>query len=418
MKILVFNIGSTSLKFRLFEMTGESGSELARGRSDRIGGNGGQWELTVAGRQWQRGNMDFADHEQCIRFMLERLIGGGILGDDGPDAVAFKAIMAGDREAVALVDNELIARMENFNDVAPAHNPPYIGAMRLLGEILPRTPMVAAFETGFHRSNPPRRRRYAVGQEWVDCGVVRYGFHGASHRYIATRTAELMDAAGRIISCHLGGSSSICAIRDGRSVATSMGLSPQTGLPQAARVGDFDAFALKLMAGQTGRTFDDLLDELGSRAGLAALSQTSGDMRDIHEAAGNGDERAKLALDVYVTAARDYVGAYLVELGGADALVFTGGIGTYDAAIRARICTGLEFAGISLDKAANAAATGECRIDAPSSGAAVWVIPTNEELVVARQAAELLAKKSGPTGGTRVNTCSGQGPSLENANDK
>ncbi len=280
--------------------------------------------------------------------------------------------------------------MERLAPVGPAHNPPYVAAMRMFRQALPEVPLVACFEMGFHRTNPPRRRFYAVPADWAERGVRRYGYHGASHRYIAWRVSQLQKRARRIISCHLGGSSSLCAIRGGESVATSMGLSPQSGLPQSNRVGDFDVFGVKLMTSVTGRSFDELLEELGNRSGLAGLSGTSGDMRDIQQAAAKGDERAKLTLEVFTTAVRDYLGAYLVELGGADAIVFTGGIGENNPALRAAVCEGLDFAGIRLDARKNKAAKGEARIEAKGSKAAIWVMPTNEELIVARQAAALL----------------------------
>ena len=391
MKILVSNIGSTSFKFRLFDLSaGER--EVAVGGADRIGGTGGACEWSVAGGGPNRVERDFADHGEAITFVLARLVTDGALAEAGElDAVAFKAIMGGDWAPVSLVDDALLARMTYFNPVAPAHNPPYIAAMRRFRKVLGEVPLVAAFEPGFHRTNPPRRRYYACPPAWAEqYGVKRYGFHGASHRYIATRLAELMPGVSRVISCHLGGSSSLCAIRDGESVATSMGLSPQSGLPQGSRVGDFDAYGLKLMATETGRDLDDLLEELGGKAGLAALSGTSGDMRDVERGAAAGDERCRLAIDLYVTAIRDYLGAYLVELGGADAIAFTGGIGQGSATVRGRVLEGLSFAGIAMGAEANEHTSGEGRIDAAGSAVAIWVLPTNEELIVARQAAELL----------------------------
>ena len=404
MKILVSNIGSTSFKFRLFDLA-DSGAEkfrlfdladgereLAAGGADRIGAVGSAVKLVIDGAE-SRENRDFADHGECIRYVLDRLVAGGVLAGPGElDAVAFKAVMGGDCQPVTLVDEALLERMEYFIPVAPAHNPPYIAAMRMFAQALGDTPLVAAFEPGFHRTMPPRRRYYAVPLQWADeYGVKRYGFHGASHRYIATKLAELMPEASRVISCHLGGSSSLCAIRQGESVATSMGLSPQSGLPQSNRAGDLDPYSLKLMATQTGRDLDDLLSELGSKAGLAALSGTGGDMRDIRRGVTDGDERCTLAMDVYVTAIRDYLGAYLVELGGADAIVFTGGIGLHDHALRASVLAGLEFAGVRLDEAKNESCGDGERIDAAGSATAAWVLETNEELIVARQAAELLS---------------------------
>jgi acetate kinase len=403
MKILVANIGSTSFKFRLFDIAGGRERELASGSADRIGQTGGVLRLELPGRRAAKAAADFGDHGAAIRCVLDRLTEAGVLDRaggpapsavEGLGAVAFKAVVGGDLPAVTKVDETVLAEMERLAPVGPAHNPPYVAAMRMFAKAVPHVPLVACFEMGFHRTNPPRRRTYAVSDAWAKHGVRRYGYHGASHRYIAWRVSQLQKGARRIISCHLGGSSSLCAIRDGESVATSMGLSPQSGLPQSNRVGDFDVFGLKLMAAATGRSFDDLLEELGNRAGLAALSGTAGDMRDIQQAAAKGDERAKLTLEVFVTAVRDYLGAYLVELGGADALVFTGGIGENNPGLRAAVCEGLDFAGIKLDGRKNESATGETRIEAKGSTSAIWVMPTNEELIVARQAAAFLGGAS------------------------
>ena len=277
--------------------------------------------------------------------------------------------------------------------MAPAHNPPYIKAMRLMAEKLPEIPLVAVFETDFHQTIPERNRYYAIPYEWSEKFLVkRYGFHGASHRYIAERTAELLGRRDlRIISCHLGGSSSLCAIRDGQSVATSMGFSPQSGLPQNNRVGDFDPFALPVLVKQTGKSLEEVLDMLANQAGLLGLSGVSSDLRDITQAAEAGNARAKLALDVFATSVRHYLGAYMVELGGVDAIVFTGGIGENRPSIRTSVLENLESLGIVLDPEINNSAKGEAKVSAETSKVQVWVMPTNEELIVARQAAEFLA---------------------------
>ena len=378
MKILVANIGSTSFKFRLFDVADGSQRERARGGVDRIGGAGGTLTFSLGGDEHPPRPCDCADHAEAISACLEALKATG-------------AVMGRGCEPVALVDEDVLAGMEYYSPVAPAHNPAYVAAMRSFGRALPDTPLVAAFEPGFHRTVPQRRWRYAVPLEWAEkFGVRRHGFHGASHRYVAERTAELMGGASRIISCHLGGSSSLCAIRDAASVATSMGFSPQSGLPQGSRVGELDPFAVGLVARETGMGLEQILAELGAHAGLAAMSGTGGDMRDIESAAEAGDERAALAVEALATAVRDYLGAYLVELGGAEAVVFTGGIGQHSPMIRERVCRNLELAGIRLDPDKNAAAEGECRIDLAESNTAIWVMPTNEELIVARQAAELL----------------------------
>jgi acetate kinase len=285
--------------------------------------------------------------------------------------------------------------MEEVVAVAPAHNPPYINAMRLMAQRLPEIPLVAVFETDFHQTIPERNRYYAVPYEWAEKYLVRrYGFHGASHRYIAERTAELLGRRDlRIISCHLGGSSSLCAIRNGKSLATSMGFSPQSGLPQNNRVGDFDPFALPVLVKQTGKSLEEVLDMLANQAGLLGLSGVSSDLRDIIQSAETGNARAKLALDVFAAGVRHYLGAYMVELGGVDAIVFTGGIGENRPSIRTAVFENLESLGIVLDPAANLSAKGEAKVSAETSRVQVWVMPTNEELIVARQAADFLMRR-------------------------
>jgi acetate kinase len=283
--------------------------------------------------------------------------------------------------------------MEEYAEVAPAHNPPYIAAMRLVARELPNIPLVAAFETGFHTTNPRAQQLYAVPLDWAEKhGIRRWGFHGASHRYIAERTAQLLkNRQARIISCHLGGSSSLCAIRAGQSVATSLGMSPQSGLPHCNRVGDFDVFALPPLLRATGKTLEQVLDDLANRSGLLGLCGHT-DLRDIEAAAANGEPRAQLAFDVFVAAVRHYLGAYLLLLGGADAIVFTGGIGENSSAMRAAVCANLDWFGIALDPSLNARAKAEMRIDAAGSRVQLWTMPTNEELIVARQAKELLER--------------------------
>jgi acetate kinase len=291
------------------------------------------------------------------------------------------------------VDEKVLAAMEAYNDVAPAHNPPYVTAMRLLAKELPEIPLVAAFESGFHETISAEHRLYAVPLEWAGFGIRRWGFHGASHRYIAGRATQLIGSSdARIISCHLGGSSSLCAIRAGQSVANSLGMSPQTGLPHNNRVGDFDVFALPAIMRATGKTLEQVLDDLANRSGLLGVSGKSNDLRDIEAAAAAGDMRARLALYVFVAAVRHYLGAYLLLLNGADAIVFTGGIGENSRTMRAAICANLDWFGIRLDPATNQSARGEARIDTADSRVQLWIMPTNEELVVARQSRDCLQK--------------------------
>jgi len=390
MKILVSNIGSTSFKFRLFAMRDEK--EIASGGADRIGLEDGTLRITYPGGETRSEERAYPSHSEAVMDVMDRLVASSVLETrEDLDAIAFKAVMGGDAPAVTLVNEDILQQMEYFAPVAPAHNPPYVTAMRMFGKVLKNTPLIAAFDSGFHQSNPERRRKYAVSPNWASrYGVKRYGYHGASHRYSSIRMKELMPEAKRVISCHLGGSSSLCAIREGVSVATSMGLSPQSGLPQSSRSGDFDPFGIDLLRRSSGMTTDEILRILGSESGLKALSGTSGDMREIEEAMNQGSRDAGLAFEVYVTSIRDYLGAYLVELGGADAITFSGGIGQNSPRIRESVCEGMGFAGIRLDRHKNNGTRTEARIDRKDSSAALWVLETNEELIVARQAADLL----------------------------
>src|SRR3954465_412176 len=281
MLVLVANLGSTSFKFKLLDMSSKNGEVVARGGYERIGQAGSPHK----------------SHGDVIDEILRTL--GKI-----PDAIGFKAVHGGPISGAVRVNDEVIATMEQFTDVAPAHNPPYIAAMRALRAKLPNVPQVAAFETAFHQTIPPSRQVYGIPHEWTEkLGIRRYGFHGASHRYIATRVKELVPDARKVISCHLGGSSSITAIEDGKSVATSMGLTPQTGLPQNNRVGDFDTFALLKLTKQ-GLSVDDVLKKLGKEGGLLGISGVSNDMRDVEREAAAGNKRAKLAMDAFVESAR------------------------------------------------------------------------------------------------------------------
>ena len=394
MKILVANLGSTSFKYRLFDMTDER--QLARGGVERIGAAESRTFAEIGGQKRESVSA-VPDHAVAVRECLAQLTAPdfGCLEDAGEvSAIGFKAVHAGSAGGVRVVDEDVLQAMESLSPTAPAHNPPYVKAMRLLGRRLPEIPLVAAFETAFHETIPDRNRFYAVPWDWSqEYDIRRWGFHGASHRYVATRLGELLGRNdARIISCHLGGSSSICAIKAGKSVATSMGMSPQTGVPHNNRVGDFDPFALPVLMKKSGKSLEELLDDLAKNSGLLGLSGISGDVRDLEGAAATGDKRAQLALDVFTSAVRHYLGAYLVELGGADAIAFAGGIGENGVNTRTAVCAGLEELGIVLDPAVNASTRSEGRISAANSRVQIWVVPTNEELIVARQTKELLER--------------------------
>jgi acetate kinase len=387
MKVLVANLGSTSFKYRLFDMADER--QLARGGIERIGAPESPLVVEIGGQKRQA-TAHVPDHAVAVRKCLEQLTDpeSGCLQDASEvSAIGFKAVHGGAVSGVQRVTAELLANMEEMSEVAPAHNPPYITAMRLLSEKLPEIPLVAAFETGFHQTVPDRGKYYPAPLEWAEkYHIKRWGFHGASHRYIATRTAELLGRNDlRVISCHLGGSNSLCAIRGLTSVATSMGMSPQSGVPHNNRAGDFDPFAIPVIMKHTGQTLSQVLEDLAERSGLLGLSGVSGDVRDLEQAAAGGNARARLALDVFTSDVRKALGAMLVELGGADAIVFTGGIGENGVQIRTAVVGGLDDLGIVLDPAANATAKGEAKISAADSRTQIWVMPTNEELIVARQ---------------------------------
>jgi acetate kinase len=392
--ILVANLGSTSFKYRLFDMANQR--QLARGGVERIGSQ--QSKCVVEIGAWrQELTIEARDHAAAVRKCLEQLTDAehGCLKDVREvSAIGFKAVHGGRVSGVQRVTPDVLQAMEEMSQVAPAHNPPYINAMRLLAENLPEIPLVAAFETGFHATIPDRLRSYAIPMEWAEeLHIRKWGFHGASHRYIAGRVPQLLGRDDlRIISCHLGGSSSLCAIRDGKSVATSMGMSPQSGLPQNNRAGDFDVYAIPLLMRSLGKSLDEVLEILASQCGLLGVSGVSGDIRDLEEAAAKGNARARLALELYTSEIRRYLGGLLVELGGAEVIVFTGGIGENGVNIRRSVCQNLGELGIVLDESKNATAQGEAPIHADSSRVQIWIAPTNEEIVVARQAKELLTK--------------------------
>jgi acetate kinase len=367
MLVLVANLGSTSFKFKLLDMD-MNGQVVARGGYERIG----------------QPDSPYKTHGDVIDVILKEL-------KNKPDAIGFKAVHGGPISGAVRVDEKVTSTMEQFADIAPAHNPPYVAAMKAFAQKLPGVPQVAAFETAFHQTIPMSRQTYAIPHDWTEkLQIRRYGFHGASHRFIATRVRELVPDARRIISCHLGGSSSISAIENGKSVGNSLGLTPQTGLPHNNRVGDFDIFALQRLL-KHGLSVDDVLKKLAKEGGLLGISGVSNDMRDIEKAADQGNAQARLAVEVFVESARHYIGAFLVALGGCDVLAFTGGIGENGVAIRAAVCRNLEFAGIVLDPNKNQARGQEAKISKLESSAEIWIVPTNEELIVAQQTVAVLS---------------------------
>jgi acetate kinase len=396
MKVLVANLGSTSFKYRLFDLSTET--QLARGGIDRIGQPGALSSCTVEiGSHKSELKQAVSDHAAAVGICLQQLTDpqhGCLKSVDEVGGIGFKAVFAGSLSGVRIVDEQLLQKMEALSDIAPAHNPPYVRAMRQLQQAFPKIPLVAALETGFHETIPFEHRAYAVPYEWyTDFEIRRWGFHGASHRFIAGRIAQILGRNDlKVISCHLGGSASICAIRSGESIAASMGMSPQGGLPNNNRVGDFDAYAIPVIMKATGMTFEQVLAEMSSKGGLLGISGLSGDCRDLEDASAKGHDRAEKALKLFEASIRSYVGSYLALLGGADVIVFTGGIGENSERIRTNVCRNMEWAGIELNAQKNAGLKGEACISTDSSRIQVWTVPTNEEIVVARQTDAAISK--------------------------
>jgi acetate kinase len=376
-KILVANIGSTSFKYRLLKMP--EVVVLAQGRVERIGESGG----------------DCPDYEAAIARCRAEIVGEGrpLASLSDLSGVGFKAVHAGPLTGARVVDDQVLEAMEEFAFMAPAHNPPYVAAMRAFRRSVPEVPLVALFETAFFDQVEEAVTTYAVPYAWKeDLGIRRYGFHGASHRAATEKAQELLKRRDlRHISCHLGGSSSLAAIRNGIAVDCSFGMSPQSGLPHNNRTGDVDVFAVLHAMKKKGYGVDEVAKILAGESGLAGISGGSGDVRDLSEAAAAGDGRARLALDVFVDAIRRYVGAFLVRLGGLDVLTFSGGIGENSAEVRTAVCAGLSTFGLRLDPTRNRDARGEGVISTDASPAAILVIPADEERIVARATAETLA---------------------------
>ena len=374
MNILIPNLGSTSLKYQILDMPSET--VLRKGRLERV-----------------------RDYRQALAQL--GLADNGVGSGATIDAVAFKAVHGGPRyRGTFYVDDAVMAALEEFLPAAPAHNAIYLTGISAFREAMPGVPLIAAFETEFHTTMPDYAARYGVPREWHDkYGIQRYGFHGASHRYVAERAAELLGRPReslRLVSCHLGGSSSICAINRGQSVDTSMGFSVQSGLENANRSGDVDAFAVLYMMVRRGWSVAQVTKELTQGGGLAGLSGVpGGDVRDIEQAAAAGSPDAALALQVFAYEVRKTVGAYAAAMGGIDAIAFTGGIGENSSTLRQACCDRLQFLGVELDPARNEQASGDRLLSPDGAPVAVLALATNEELIVARRAYLLLTTRPG-----------------------
>ena len=387
MLILVCNAGSTSLKYKLFDMP--SGVVLAEGKTERVGRCDAVFSYKNHPRAFAEKleGLSIPDYTAGVELFLKYLLGeesGAIRSITQLDAVGFKTVLAKGYYGVHELTEDVIAAMEAYNCVAPAHNPPYIQAIRVFKKLLPECLMVGCFETAFHATIPLSRKLYALPYEWYEkYGICRLGFHGASHGYISRKIKERAGGHFKLISCHMGGSGSVCAIEDGRSADTSFGFSLQTGIPHANRCGDIDAYIIPYLLSE-GMTMEEILKGIDKQGGLLGISGVSNDLRDIQDAADAGAPRAKLAIDAYCESVVKYIGAFYTELGGADYLVFTGGIGENSAPVREKICSRLECLGVRFDREANASVEGEAVISAPDSAVRVLVLPTNEEAGIAQ----------------------------------
>ncbi|MBI3852931.1 MAG: acetate kinase [Verrucomicrobia bacterium] len=392
MKVLVANIGSTSLKWRLFDFSNNAEHLLHKGGIERV-----------------------TDYPEAIDYCLAVLKHEGHIESERDLAAGgFKTVIAKDVTGCVRIDEHVLDAMEAYNGLAPAHNPAYITGIRLFAKRLPGVPLIALFETAFYQFAPEAMMRYAVPDSWHEIGVRRWGFHGASHKFIAERSAELLGRADlaerarrlyrdggrspvngaplRVISCHLGGSSSVTGILNGVAIGNSFGMTPQSGLPHNNRVGDLDAAAVPYVVTTLGISVEEAQRQLAKEGGLKGLSGgLSNDIRDIQQAAAKENAKAKLAIDVFVSEVRRWTGGYFFQLNGADAIVFTGGIGENRTELREAICANLDQLGIVLDaEKNNSTRATEGVISTANSGVKVMVIPANEELVVAREVKQLL----------------------------
>lgn len=397
MNILVTNVGSTSLKFKLFDMPDES--ILASGRIERVGHDVSPCSYTVGNREKvseTRAIPSFAEGLEYVLSVLTAPERGAVDSLEQLNAIGFKVVHARGYSGAQLLTQQVMKCMREYNFILPVHNPPYIKAIEEFRRLLPKVPLVGLFETAFHQTMPEHASTYSIPYDMAQKhGIRRFGFHGASHRYLTERYAEIQSIPlekVNIITCHLGGSSSITAVRNGTSVDTSFGMSTQSGIPGSTRPGDIDPYILPYLMKREGVSADRICELLAREGGLRGISGLSGDMRELEEAASQGNARAQLAIDVYGYQVIKYIGSYIAVLPEADALVFAGGIGERSASIRRKICNSLEHVGICLDSEKNSACAAEEQMIAQEdSRIKIWVIPTNEEIVVARETYKLCA---------------------------
>ena len=396
MKVLVINAGSSSLKYQLIDV--DSGAVIAKGLCERIGIDGSKLTYKPTGKDSHVFEKDMKDHAQAIRMVLEALADkdiGVVKSMDEIDAVGHRVLHGGEKfsEPVVINDN-VLATIEECVPLGPLHNPANLMGIRGCMEVMPGVPMVAVFDTAWGQTMPKEAFIYALPYDaYTKYQIRRYGFHGTSHRYVTGRAVEKLVAAGmkkedtRVITCHLGNGSSVSAARGGKCIDTSMGLTPLEGLPMGTRCGDIDPAIVPFIMQRTGMTPAEMDTYMNKKSGMLGLSGVSSDFRDLEAAAKEGNERAELALKTFAYKVKKYIGSYSAALGGVDAIVFTAGVGENDQGIRAQVLHGLEYLGVDtdFDKNLNAPRGEEVEISKP-------VIPTDEEMVIARDTAALTAK--------------------------
>jgi len=381
MKILIANPGSTSYKCKLYNS--ENMDVLFQASIERIGDSEGIYTFSFADEEKIKIVQNIKDYYYAVNLTIDSIKEKYSI--DEIDAVGFKTVHAKGVTGCVNLSNEVLQAMEDYRSLAPVHTDVYITAISVFQKLLKSTPLVGLFETHFHINIPSEAYLYGIPYEFYEKhGIRKYGFHGASHRYIGQRAMELFGAK-KVISCHLGGSSSVCAIKDGWSIDTSMGMSPQSGLLNSNRVGDLDAYALLYMMEKENMTIDNARDILMSKSGLLGLSGGLSDFRDIESKMNEGDEKAKRAFKTFAYYVKRYIGEYLVTLNGADCIVFTAGAGQKSASLRKYIVGDLDNLGIELDKSRNVADVKEGLISSDDSKIKIAVIPTNEELIVAKE---------------------------------
>lgn len=396
MKILICNVGSTSLKYQLFHM--DAGEKvLASGGAERVG--------TAKSLFYHKNHMTgeslredavFPTHSEAIGSMLRELLNGCISSMEEISCVGFKVVHAKGVTGVQYLTDDVLQAMADFNSVAPAHNPPYIAAIRQFRALMPNTPLIGSFETAFHAQIPPEAYLYPIPLELSKKHAIRrYGFHGASLEYLSTWTSDKMGRSDlKLVCCHLGGSGSLCAVKNGISIDTTMGMSLQCGVLQNNRIGDMDPYIIFYLAEECGMSLSEIKTMLQTRSGLYGMSGgVSNDLRDIQLAAQAGNPDCLNAVRAYAYGIKKYIGAYTAAMGGVDAIVFGGGIGRNSASVRALALEGLECLGVKLDHDKNEAAVGGSDISTPDSSVRIYVVDTNEEIVVARKAKALLENK-------------------------